>query len=75
MTQPMQLLHTLILTALAAWHELRNRLASTRAQTLAEYSLVLTLVAVGVVVPTLILFRGALAGAFDGATACLTSGC
>ena len=65
----------LVLLILAALHEMRARLASTRAQTLAEYSLLLTLVAVGVVVPTIILFRGMLAGAFDGVTACLTSGC
>ena len=40
-------------------------------QTLAEYGLLLTLVAVGVVVPTLILMRGALAGAFGDATDCM----
>lgn len=42
-----------------------------RAQTLAEYSLLLTLVGVGVVVPTMLLFRSALAGAFSDATACI----
>jgi Flp pilus assembly pilin Flp len=65
----------LLLRALAAWHEMCTRLASTRAQTLAEYSLLLTIVAVGVVVPTLILFRGMLAGAFEGVRVCLPSGC
>ncbi len=67
--------NTLALLALATLHGMRARLADQRAQTLAEYSLVLTLVAVGVVVPTLILFRTALADAFDSATACLSSGC
>ncbi len=43
-----------------------------RAQTLAEYSLLLTLVGVGVVVPTMLLFRTALAGAFSSATDCMT---
>ena len=40
-------------------------------QTLAEYGLLLTLVAVGVVVPTLIIMRTALASAFGDATSCL----
>ena len=40
-------------------------------QTLAEYGLLLTLVAVGVIVPTLILMRGALAGAFGDVSDCI----
>ncbi|MCH8007948.1 MAG: hypothetical protein IIC91_03720 [Chloroflexi bacterium] len=40
-----------------------------RGQTLAEYSLLLTLIGVGVVVPAMLLFRAALAGAFSDATA------
>jgi Flp pilus assembly pilin Flp len=43
-----------------------------RAQTLAEYSLLLTLIGVGVVVPTMLVFRTALAGAFASATDCMT---
>ena len=42
-----------------------------RGQTLAEYGLLLTLVAVGVVVPTMILMRTALAGAFGSVTDCI----
>ncbi len=42
-----------------------------RGQTLAEYGLILTLVAVGVVVPTMIIMRTALAGAFGSATDCI----
>ncbi len=42
-----------------------------RGQTLAEYGLILTLVAVGVVIPTLIIMRTALAGAFGSATDCI----
>ena len=37
-------------------------------QALAEYGLILTLVAVGVVIPTVIIMRTALAGAFGDAT-------
>ncbi len=46
-------------------------LRGERAQTLAEYSLLLTVVGVGVVVPSMLLFRGALAGAFSDATDCI----
>lgn len=46
-----------------------------RAQTLAEYSLILSLVAVGVVLPTLLLFRGEMAAAFNSATNCLDGTC
>ena len=42
-----------------------------RGQTLSEYSLLLTLVGVGVVVPTVSLMRTALAGAFSDVAGCL----
>ncbi len=41
-------------------------------QTLAEYSLIITVIAVGVVVSSMILFRVALGGAFDSATDCIS---
>jgi Flp pilus assembly pilin Flp len=41
-------------------------------QTLAEYSLLLTLVAVGVITPTVIIMRGALVDTFDSATDCIS---
>jgi Flp pilus assembly pilin Flp len=50
-------------------------LLSERAQTLAEYGLIISLVAVGVVLPTMILFRGELSAAFNSASACLDGGC
>jgi Flp pilus assembly pilin Flp len=50
-----------------------GRLATERGQTLAEYGLILTLVAVGVVIPTMIIFRDALASAFNSATDCIVS--
>ncbi|MEX0785152.1 MAG: hypothetical protein WD939_00805 [Dehalococcoidia bacterium] len=40
-------------------------------QTLAEYGLIISVVAVGVVVPSMLLFRGALASAFGSATDCI----
>jgi Flp pilus assembly pilin Flp len=50
-------------------------LLSQRGQTLAEYGLIMSVIAVGVVLPTLILFREELAGAFNSATGCLNGGC
>ncbi len=44
-------------------------------QTLAEYSLILTLVAVGVVAISVVFFTTALAGAYDSVTACLGGSC
>lgn len=44
-------------------------------QTLAEYSLIITVVAVGLVLLAMLIFRDALAGAFDSATACLDGTC
>ena len=54
---------------------IRSVLGNERAQTLAEYSLVLALVAVGVTIPTLLIFRGMLIGAFNSAGACLDGSC
>ena len=51
--------------------KLANLFASQRAQTLAEYGLLLSLVAVGVVIPTVIIFRVALIDAINSATTCL----
>ncbi len=57
---------------LSAAEVLNALVRGERAQTLAEYSLLLTLVGVGVVVPTMHLIRTALAGAFSNATDCMT---
>lgn len=67
--------------ALALFHvitgvrETRARLRYETGQTLAEYSVVITVVAVGVTVAALLLFSTAVAGAFDSATACFTGAC
>lgn len=44
-------------------------------QTLAEYSLVLTIVGVGVVVAAAVFFSSAVAGTFDSVTACFGGSC
>ncbi len=52
-----------------------QRLRLEDGQTLAEYSLLVTVVAVGVTVFALLLFRTALAGAFESAAACFSGTC
>jgi Flp pilus assembly pilin Flp len=54
---------------------LHQLLTHERAQTLAEYGLIMSLVAVGVVLPTLLIFRGEMAAAFNSATNCLDGTC
>ncbi len=46
-----------------------------RGQTLAEYGLILTLVAVAVIVPTALILRNQMVAAFTSATTCLGGGC
>ena len=53
----------------------RHRAANEAGQTLAEYSLIVTVVAVGVVVISVVFFTTALAGAYDSVTACISGGC
>lgn len=73
--RPIELADQLLLRALTALQGARTRLAGDGGQTLAEYGLLLTLVSVAVVVGAVVAFRGALAGAFDGVTACLSGSC
>lgn len=51
---------------------LRAAILGEEGQTLAEYSLIITVIAVGVVAPTMFLMRGALGGAFDSVTDCIS---
>lgn len=53
----------------------RRWAANEAGQTLAEYSLIVTVVAVGVVVISVVFFTAALAGAYDSVTACISGGC
>jgi Flp pilus assembly pilin Flp len=50
-------------------------LGQSRGQTLAEYSLIVTLIAVAVVVASAIVFRNELAVAFNSASTCLDGSC
>ena len=67
----MQLLNEALLRMLAGYHGLQARLSDEEGQTLAEYGLIMALIAVAVVVTAVIAFRGAIIGAFDNATDCL----
>ncbi|MBI4570437.1 MAG: hypothetical protein HY723_00675 [Chloroflexi bacterium] len=56
--------------------ELRWKLrGAERGQTLAEYSLILTLVAVGVMILALVIFRTELISAYASASSCLNGSC
>ena len=46
-----------------------------RGQTLAEYSLIMTVIAIAVTVSALVVFRTRIAGIFDSATNCLLGAC
>ena len=50
-------------------------LAGERAQTLAEYGLILTLIAVGVAVPTMLIFRTTMVDAYNSTINCLGGSC
>lgn len=71
----MQFLNEALLRALVGWHELRARLSDEEGQTLAEYGLIMAVVAVAVIVSAGILFRDAIAAAFNDATDCLDGSC
>lgn len=73
----MQLVNEALLRALVGWYNLRARLEDEHGQTLAEYGLILAVVAIGIVVAAVIAFRTAIIGAFDAVTACLSdpAGC
>lgn len=57
---------------LAGWS---RRLIDSRGQTLAEYSLIITIIAVGTVVLATVLFGTALAGAFSSVGNCIDGSC
>jgi Flp pilus assembly pilin Flp len=54
---------------------LLSLLNQPRGQTLAEYSLIITVIAVGVVVIGMTVFRNELVGAFNTSSGCLDGSC
>jgi Flp pilus assembly pilin Flp len=69
------MLNDLLLRGLAATASARARTRDESGQTLAEYGLIITVIAVGLVLLAMMVFRDALAGAFNAATGCLDSVC
>ena len=67
----MAILNEAMLRLLTGWYGLQARLRDEKGQTLAEYGLILAVIAVGIVVAAVIAFRGAIIGAFDDVVTCL----
>ena len=71
----MRFLNEAILRALTGWQEMRIRLSDEEGQTLAEYGLIMAVIAVVVITTAVIFFRDAIVVAFEGATSCLSGSC
>ena len=71
----MQLLNEALLRVLAGWHGLQARTKDESGQTLAEYGLILAVIAVAVVVTSVVAFRENIIAAFDSTTDCLDGSC
>jgi Flp pilus assembly pilin Flp len=68
-------MHNLAYRLLAALHGVRSRMTDEDGQTLAEYGLIMAVIAVAVVVAAVVAFRGAIVTAFNSATDCLDGTC
>ncbi len=64
-----------VLLRLMTWHAPEFRVSEEKGQTLAEYGLIMAVIAVAVVVTAVTLFRGAIITAFNSATGCLDGSC
>jgi Flp pilus assembly pilin Flp len=64
-----------LLRVLAGWHGLQGRVQDDEGQTLAEYGLIMAVIAVAVVVTAVVAFRNAITSAFNGAVNCLDGSC
>ena len=71
----MQLINEALLRVLTGWQGLQARMSDEEGQTLAEYGLIMAVIAVAVVITAVTLFRTAIIGAFDSATNCLDGAC
>ncbi len=60
---------------LLSWQGPQIRVSEEKGQTLAEYGLIMAVIAVAVVITAVTLFRGAIIGAFNSATSCLSGSC
>jgi Flp pilus assembly pilin Flp len=69
------MLQELALRALVAFKLFEARAKDEEGQTLAEYGLIMAVIAVAVVVAAVVAFRGAIVTAFNNATGCLDGNC
>ncbi len=69
------MLNELTLRVLAAFHGFEAKMKDEDGQTLAEYGLIMAVIAVSVVVLAVVAFRGAIVTAFTSATDCLDGSC
>ena len=60
---------------LMSWEAPQITVSEDNGQTLAEYGLIMAVIAVAVVVTAVTLFRGAIITAFNSATGCLDGAC
>jgi len=65
----------LALKVLVAIQSLETKVKDEEGQTLAEYGLIMAVIAVAVVVAAVVAFRGAIVTAFNSATDCLDGTC
>lgn len=65
----------LALRVLVAIQGLESKVKDEEGQTLAEYGLIMAVIAVAVVVAAVVAFRGAITSAFSSATDCLDGSC
>jgi Flp pilus assembly pilin Flp len=65
----------LVLRALVSIHGINARMRDEDGQTLAEYGLIMAVIAVAVVIAAVVAFRGAIVSAFEQATNCLDGSC
>ena len=71
----MQLINEALLRVLTGWQGLQARMSDEEGQTLAEYGLIMAVIAVAVVITAVVLFRTAIIAAFTSATNCLDGTC
>ena len=65
----------LALRLFVALRSIESKLQDEEGQTLAEYGLIMAVIAIAVVIAAVVAFRGAIVGAFNGATKCLSGSC
>lgn len=65
----------LILRAWTSLHMLSSRVSDDEGQTLAEYGLIMAVIAVAVIAVAAVAFRGAIISAFSKSTTCLGGSC